>query len=62
MPQIEYQCRRCGKQFERVVLAGEEENLPVCPACGDAKVKKAAGATPIFKGIASFSSLAQDRN
>jgi putative FmdB family regulatory protein len=62
MPKLEYRCKACGEIFERIVLAGEEDGLPACPACGSADVSRTAGAPPLFDGIAAFSSLAGDRN
>ncbi len=62
MPHVEYQCKRCKKNFERVVLRGEEDTLPECPACKSTDVRRTASAPPLFEGIASFSRLASDRD
>jgi putative FmdB family regulatory protein len=62
MPHIEYQCNQCKKNFERVQLLGEEKKRPPCPACGSTDVRVPSTAAPLFEGIASFSSLASDRD
>jgi putative FmdB family regulatory protein len=62
MPHIEYQCNQCKKRFERVQLLGEEKNRPPCPACGSTDVRIPSTSAPLFEGIASFSSLASDRD
>ena len=62
MPQVAYQCRQCGEHFRRVVFLGDEQIRPKCPVCGTAEVKMETAADSLFEGIASFSSLARDRN
>jgi putative FmdB family regulatory protein len=62
MPQVEYLCNQCEKRFERVAFLGEEEDRPPCPACGSTDVQAPSTSAPLFKGIASFSSLASDRD
>ena len=37
MPIFEYVCNACHKEFEEIVLGGEQ---PVCPACGAADTTK----------------------
>lgn len=32
MPIYEYRCKKCGKEFEELVLSGDE--TPNCPECG----------------------------
>ncbi len=40
MPIYEYQCRKCKKQFQSLVMSKEEEtNLP-CPGCGNRDLKR----------------------
>jgi putative FmdB family regulatory protein len=34
MPLYEFECRRCGRRFEELVRL---EEVPACPACGDAE-------------------------
>jgi putative FmdB family regulatory protein len=62
MPQIEYRCRKCGRDFRRTSFLGDPETAVECPACGSAEVERLKGAEAVFDGIASFSSLAGDRN
>lgn len=35
MPIYEYQCKKCGKEFEQLVFGQES---PTCPKCNSAKV------------------------
>lgn len=37
MPIYEYQCKKCGHEFEKLVLGSETPN---CPSCESAKVEK----------------------
>ncbi|WP_394713365.1 zinc ribbon domain-containing protein [Desulfogranum marinum] len=39
MPILEYTCKQCGKEFERVVLSGKEKGI-TCPACKSKDIKK----------------------
>jgi putative FmdB family regulatory protein len=39
MPIYEYTCKQCGKEFERVVLSGNEKGI-TCPECKSKDVKK----------------------
>lgn len=39
MPIYEYECECCGKCFERLVFAGDNEKVP-CPKCGKTKTRK----------------------
>lgn len=31
MPIYEYKCRKCGEEFEELVLSGDD--IPICPSC-----------------------------
>jgi putative FmdB family regulatory protein len=62
MPNVEYQCKQCKKRFSRIVLLGEENDCPECPACGSKDTGRSAASAPLFEGIASFSRLASDRD
>ncbi len=33
MPLYEYQCKTCGKQFEKMVSFAEADHKPECPHC-----------------------------
>ena len=39
MPIYEFQCSRCGKEFEKLVFASENET-PECPDCKSKDTKK----------------------
>ena len=38
MPTYEYQCDKCGKQFEKTTTLKGHEVKPACPACGSHNV------------------------
>ncbi len=44
MPIFEYQCKKCEKDFERLVFAGEEKNIS-CPDCKSQDVVKKMSAS-----------------
>jgi putative FmdB family regulatory protein len=48
MPIYDYQCRKCRKRSEILVLPNQKQR-PVCPACGSADLSKQ------FSGAASVS-------
>jgi putative FmdB family regulatory protein len=39
MPLFEYECRDCGKRFDRLVGASEADDAP-CPRCGAHEVRR----------------------
>ncbi|HOO47009.1 MAG TPA: zinc ribbon domain-containing protein [Deltaproteobacteria bacterium] len=39
MPIYEYQCKNCGKEFEKLVPMSSDKN-PECPQCSSTDVKK----------------------
>ncbi|HPW18561.1 MAG TPA: zinc ribbon domain-containing protein [Candidatus Aminicenantes bacterium] len=39
MPIYEYDCKACGRRFERLVAAGKEKDV-ACDACGSADVAR----------------------
>ena len=50
MPTYQYECAACGSPLE-VVQSFSEDALTVCPACGEAELKKIYGAVGVvFKG------------
>ena len=49
MPIFEYKCNQCEKEFEKLVFAGEEDNIS-CPECKSLEVVKKMSATS-FMGI-----------
>lgn len=44
MPIFEYKCNQCEKEFEKLVFAGEENNIS-CPECKSMEVEKKMSAT-----------------
>ena len=40
MPIYEYECRRCAKEFQKLVMKQDEESGLVCPHCGGGEVKR----------------------
>ncbi|MGB9697455.1 MAG: FmdB family zinc ribbon protein [Ignavibacteria bacterium] len=55
MPTYDYQCNKCGKEFE-FFQSIKDEPLKVCPACGKPALKRkiSAGAGLIFKGTGFY--------
>ncbi len=44
MPTYEYQCKKCGKKFDRVEHVTEHDaSEPVCPECGSKHVIQVLG-------------------
>jgi len=39
MPIYEFKCSGCGKEFERLCFASDQEEI-ICPACGSANTQK----------------------
>lgn len=50
MPVHEYACGECGRRFERLHFAGDEDPAPACPACGAPETRRIARAEPLFSG------------
>jgi putative FmdB family regulatory protein len=48
MPVYEYECKKCGSSFERIVFQGDKEEIS-CPECGETKVKKLLSSTGFIK-------------
>lgn len=40
MPLYEYQCKKCGKQFEKVVSISEADQKQGCPYCNGKNTEK----------------------
>jgi len=38
MPIYEYECKKCSKQFETLLLPGDQK--PACPECGSRDLRK----------------------
>jgi putative FmdB family regulatory protein len=39
MPIYEFECKKCGKRFERLMLSLDDKN-PECPVCNNEEVRK----------------------
>ena len=53
MPIYEYQCRSCGKEFERLCFPSDGDAKVDCPACGSKEAEKLLSA---FCSVSSGSS------
>lgn len=40
MPLYEYQCKTCGREFERLVRSADRDKGGACPDCGNATERK----------------------
>ena len=40
MPIYEYKCEKCGKVFERLAFASDENDSVECPECGGNQTKR----------------------
>lgn len=40
MPIYEYQCKRCGKIFERFQKLNDREEIVKCPNCGSKEIER----------------------
>ena len=56
MPIYEYQCRKCGKIFEKIQKMNERGNSLTCPYCGGKKPEKILSSFSSSKGTESSSS------
>ena len=57
MPIYEYRCEKCQEEFERLVFAGDTDEV-ICPKCGSAEVNRLMSACS-FMG-ASVGTCASD--
>lgn len=48
MPLFEFQCEKCGKIFDKLVLSGDGKGV-ACPECGSRKVKRLIGKIAHFE-------------
>jgi putative FmdB family regulatory protein len=57
MPLYEFDCAKCGEQFEELVLSSKPEAIAevVCPECGSHKVTKKVSTIASSLGRASAS-------
>lgn len=39
MPLYEYECKKCGKKFEKLIFSTEKENIK-CPFCSSEETKR----------------------
>ena len=56
MPIYEYKCSKCKKEFEKLVFAGDDNDIS-CPECNSSKVAKKMSATS-FMGASSLGKCA----
>jgi putative FmdB family regulatory protein len=56
MPIYEYQCRKCGKLFEKIQKVNERGKSLKCPYCGEKKPEKMISSFSSSKGEATTSS------
>ena len=56
MPIYEYQCRKCGKIFEKIQKVNEGGNSLTCPYCGGKKPEKVLSSFSSSKGTELSSS------
>lgn len=40
MPLFEYQCKKCGKKFEELVVSSGKNETINCPYCGSTRTEK----------------------
>ena len=50
MPIYEYQCGKCNKVFDQIVLSISEKFTPQCPKCKSVRVKKLVSRVRIVSG------------
>ncbi|MDA3895894.1 MAG: zinc ribbon domain-containing protein [Desulfobacteraceae bacterium] len=55
MPIYEFECKKCGHKFERLILPSDDKN-PECPQCKDTNVQKlmSAGCNVTLKVPAGY--------
>ncbi len=58
MPIYEYRCKKCNNTFEKLVFAGEEDDVK-CPECGNKDVEKVISAFS-FMGTAGIGTCASN--
>jgi putative FmdB family regulatory protein len=56
MPIYEYQCRKCGKIFEKIQKVNEGGSSLTCPYCGGKKPEKILSCFSSSKGTETSSS------
>ena len=54
MPIYEYECKKCGNEFDALVSMNAKDN-PCCPKCDSKKIKKKMSMTASGKGGCSSS-------
>jgi len=58
MPIYEYQCQACGKDFERLFFAGDDEGQIACPHCGAKKCRRQMSAFSTSGDKSPFAGMA----
>ena len=59
MPIYEYRCDKCNNSFEKLVFAGEEEDVK-CPECGNRDVKRVISAFSFMGAGSGLGSCVSD--
>lgn len=50
MPIYEYECRRCGNDFEKLVLSSETDEDVSCPCCGGKDIRRRVSCASTLTG------------
>ncbi|UCE20352.1 MAG: zinc ribbon domain-containing protein [Gemmatimonadota bacterium] len=57
MPIFEFECKRCGKQFEELILSQADEKALMCPKCSSKGITKLFSAFGFKAGSRVVTSL-----
>ncbi|MFQ6091616.1 MAG: zinc ribbon domain-containing protein [bacterium] len=57
MPIYEFECARCGEQFEELIRSAVEEKILLCPKCHGRKIRRLFSAFGFKSGSKAVSSL-----
>jgi putative FmdB family regulatory protein len=50
MPIYEYQCKKCSRVFEALVLGNDDKDVPACDKCGSCEVQRRISAANTIGG------------
>lgn len=62
MPTIQYTCKQCGHEFNRVIFLEDTPGSEPCPKCRNAKVEPDRHYSRLTKGLFRFGGFAKDTN
>jgi len=55
MPLYEFECKKCGRTFDKVLSVKEMETVkPSCPQCGSSAVRKLISSGSIRSGMGGY--------